>query len=251
MSGMDEAKARLSGLRPLTPEQIESLRPMWAADEVRYVYATNAIEGSSLTLGETYVVLEQGITVGGKPLRDHLDAVNGKKALDYVYRLVDDRTVLTPRVLLDIHQIVVGDNEAGWGGRIRDDARFITGSMYVPPSARRASEMLDEVFEDYARRGDTEHPVVLAADLHFGIVHVHPFKDGNGRTARLAMNLHLLQSGYPPLAIMPPEKPEYIDALERAHHGDVEPFRTFIERLELAEIKRYLAALHRAYDDEP
>ena len=76
---MDEAKARLSALRPLTPEQIASLRPMWAADEVRYVYGTNAIEGSSLTLGETYVVLEQGITIGGKPLRDHLDAINGKK----------------------------------------------------------------------------------------------------------------------------------------------------------------------------
>ncbi len=246
---MDEAKARLSALRPLTPEQIKSLRPMWAADEVRYVYGTNAIEGSSLTLGETYVVLEQGITVGGKPLRDHLDAVNGKKALDYVYRLVDDGTVLIPRVLLDIHQIVVGDNEAARGGRIRDDARFISGSMYVPPSARRASEMLDEIFEDYANHRETDHPVVLAADLHFGIVHVHPFKDGNGRTARLAMNLHLLQRDYPPLAIMPQEKPVYIDALERAHLGDVDPFRAFIERLELAEIERYLQALKRAYDE--
>ena len=107
--------------------------------------------------------------------------------------------------------------------------------------------MLDEVFEDYAKRRETEHPVVLAADLHFGIVHVHPFKDGNGRTARLAMNLHLLQSGYPPLAIMPPEKPEYIETLERAHLGDVEQFRVFIERLELAEIERYLKALDRAY----
>ncbi|HEV2739994.1 MAG TPA: Fic family protein [Candidatus Elarobacter sp.] len=246
---MDEAKARLSALRPLTPEQIELLRPMWAADEVRYVYATNAIEGSSLTLGETYVVLEQGITIGGKPLRDHLDAINGKKALDYVYRLVDDRTALTPRVLLDIHQIVVGDDEAAWGGRIRDDARFIRGSMYVPPSARRASEMLDEVFDDYAERRDSEHPVVLAADLHFGIVHVHPFKDGNGRTARLAMNLHLLQNGYPPLAITPSEKAEYIETLERAHLGDVELFRAFIERLELAEIERYLQALARAYGE--
>jgi len=220
---------------------------MWAADDVRYVYATNAIEGSSLALGETYVVIEQGITIGGKPLRDHLDAINGKKALDYVYRLVDERIVLTPRVLLDIHQIVVGDDEAAWGGRIRDDARFIRGSMYVHPSARRASEMLDEVFEDYGKRRETEHPVFLAADLHFGIVHVHPFKDGNGRTARLAMNLHLLQSGYPPLAIMPPEKPEYIETLERAHLGDVETFRVFIERLELAETERYLQAIDRAY----
>jgi Fic family protein len=249
MAGMDEAKARLSALRPLTAEQIQALRPMWAADEVRYVYATNAIEGSSLTLGETYVVLEQGITIGGKPLRDHLDAINGKKALDYVYRLVDEGTVLTPRVLLDIHQVVVGDDEAAWGGRIRDDARFIRGSMYVPPSARRASDMLDDVFEDYRKRRDTEHPVVLAADLHFGIVHVHPFKDGNGRTARLAMNLQLLRTGYPPLAIMPPEKPEYIETLERAHHGEVEPFRAFIERLELAEIERYLKALARAYGE--
>ncbi len=246
---MDEAKGRLSALRPLTPRQIERLRPMWAADEVRYVYATNAIEGSSLTLGETYVVLEQGLTVGGKPLRDHLDAVNGKKALDYVYRLVDAHAELTPRVLLDIHEIVVASSEAAWGGRVRDDARFIAGSMYVPPSARRASDMLDEVFDDYARRRESENPVVLAADLHFGIVHVHPFKDGNGRTARLAMNLHLLQHDYPPLAIMPAEKPRYIDALERAHFGDLEPFRALIQTLELGELERYLAALRQAYDE--
>lgn len=151
--------------------------------------------------------------------------MNGKKALDYVYRPVDGRTVPTPRVLLDIHAIVVGDDDTAWGGRIRDDARFIRGSMYVPPSARRASEMLDDVFEEYAQRRDTDHPVVVAADLHFGIVHVHPFKGGNGRTARLAMNVHLLQSGFPPLAIMPAEKPEYIETLEKAHFGDVEPFR--------------------------
>jgi Fic family protein len=217
----------VSALRPLTPEQIELLRPMWAADDVRYVYATNAIAGSSLTLGETYVVLEQKITIGGKLLSDHLAALNGKKALQYVYRLVDDRSVLTAALLLDLHQIVVGGGEAARGIQILDDA-----------------------FEDYAKRRDSEHPVVLAADLHFGIVHVHPFKDGNGRTARLVMNLHLLQSGYPPLAIMPPQKPEYIETLERAHHGDIESFRAFIERLELAEIKRYLEAIHRAYGDE-
>lgn len=246
---MDEAQEQLSALRPLTPRQIERLRPMWAADEVRYVYATNAIEGSSLTLGETYVVLEQGLTVGGKSLRDHLDAVDGKKALDYVYRLVDERAVLTPRVLLDIHQIVVASSEAAWGGRVRDDARFIAGSMYVPPSPRRASDMLDEVFDAFARRRDSEHPVVLAADLHFGIVHVHPFKDGNGRTARLAMNLHLLQHGFPPLAIMPESKPRYIEALETAHFGDLEPFRSLIQSLERAELERYLAALRQAYDE--
>ncbi len=199
---------------------------MWAADDIRYVYATNAIAGSSLTLGETYVLLVQGVIVGGKPLADYLDAVNGKKARDYVNRLIDSRSLLTQRVLLDINRIVVGADKVGCSGR-----------------------MLDEVFDDYAKRRETEHPVVLAADVHFGIVHVHPFKDGNGRTARLAMNLHLVQSGYPPLAIMPPEKPEYIESLERAHAGDIEVFREFIERLELAEVERYLKALARAYDE--
>ena len=215
---------------------------MWAQEEVRYVYASNAIEGSTLTLGETLVVIEQGITVNGKPLRDHIDAVNGKKALDFVYALVDARRDLDITALLEIHELVVGA-DSGWGGRIRDDRRYIQGSMYVPPAPVRASEAIDEVFTDYRARKSTEHPVLLAADLHFGIVHVHPFKDGNGRTARLAMNVHLVQSGFPPLAIMPEQRAVYIDALEKGHFGEIGPFRQFIYSSEKAELERYLGDL--------
>jgi Fic family protein len=216
---------------------------MLKGDEIEAVYASNAIEGNTLTLGETALVIEDGITVSGKPLKDHLEALDHIEALRYVEELIA-APPLTQRTLREIHALIMRRSRPEAAGRYRDIPVTIAGTDFRPPPAILVPEKMDTVFSEYTSRHDTEHPAIVAADLHQGMVDVHPFEDGNGRTARLAMNLHLLQRRFPLTIIDPKDGQPYIEAIAAVQRGvDAEAFRGFVIGSVKRSLSRYLHAL--------
>jgi Fic family protein len=234
---IDRLKQELDALRPLRGESIRSL--MEALD-VEMVYSSNAIEGNSLTLRETQLVLEQGITVGGKPLSDHLDAVRLSNAWAKTKSLADLHAPVTEAELLDLHSLVMGADDPQ-SGRYRNMPVFIKGAKHVPPNAAKVPEMMSRLFSD---TGYSLHPVTSSARWHYQIAAIHPFADGNGRTARLIMNLMLLRAGFPPLRIQPADRLAYYEALDRSNIADSSSFERWIEERELGELKHWLSHLN-------
>ena len=237
MTTLTAKHQRLAALRPLSPESVVSLAAAW---DVRMVHESNAIEGNSLTLRETELVLSKGVTVSGKPLKDHLEAVNLAKAWDEVKRLAQPDAVLTERDLLDLHRIVLTRVDDDFAGSYRRGAVRIAGSHHVPPNAMKVPDLMEELFFEIQSITD---PVERAAKLHYGIARIHPFVDGNGRAARLAMNFVLLAAGYPPISIPTDLRQTYYDALEAADAGDFQAWLDFHTAQLDKELDDWLAAL--------
>jgi Fic family protein len=227
--------ARLSELRPLSPAAVRSLAEAW---EVTMVYESNSIEGNSLTLRETELVLSKGVTVSGKPLKDHLEAVNLAKAWSRLKELAQPGADFTERDLLDLHAIILGGIDESGAGSYRNSAVRIAGTSHVPPNALKVPDLMTGLFEQ-----ETGDPVERAARLHHGIAAIHPFPDGNGRAARLALNFVLLAAGYPPISISPDIRLDYYAALEAADAGDFPRWLDFVSRHVEAELDSWLAAL--------
>lgn len=230
---------RLTALRPLSPESVASLAGAW---DVRMVYESNSIEGNSLTLRETELVLSKGVTVSGKPLKDHLEAVNLAKAWEQVKALAQPGAELTERDLLDLHRIILTRVEDSFAGTYRISAVRIVGSNHTPPNPIKVPDLMEALFAETKAITD---PVERAARLHHGIASIHPFADGNGRTARLAMNFVLLAAGYPPVSIPVTPREAYYNALEAADSGDFPTFRAFLETELHKELDHYLEALEQ------
>ena len=219
---LDEKKARLDAARPLPPGVVAKLKEYF---DVEWTYHSNAIEGSTLTLGETRLVLLDGLTVGGKSLREHLEAINHKHAIDFVEALAAKVEPITGHNVRQTHALILRSIDDENAGAYRKGQVYITGSTYAPPAAIAVPPLMQELV---AWINSTEaadmHPVERAARAHFRLVHIHPFVDGNGRAARLLMNLILIRGGYPPAVIRRERRPGYYDALDRAHEGDTNPF---------------------------
>jgi Fic family protein len=228
---------RLAALRPLSPESVASLAAAW---DVRMVHESNAIEGNSLTLRETELVLSKGVTVSGKPLKDHLEAVNLALAWDRVKALAQPGASLTERDLLDLHRIVLTRVEDSHAGSYRTSAVRISGSNHIPPNSVKVPDLMEELFAEIRTITD---PVERAAKLHHGIARIHPFTDGNGRAARLAMNFVLLAAGYPPISIPTELRHAYYNALEAADSGDFQTWLDFITQQLDHELDEWLSAL--------
>lgn len=222
MPAIQQKLDRLTRLRPLAPAAVASLA---AAFDVEMVYASNSIEGNSLTLRETEMVLSRGVTVSGKPLKDHLEAVNLARAWEEVKELAAKGNDLTEGDLLALHRIVLTRVEDEHAGRYRTTAVRIAGAKLVPPNPLKVPELMAELFASLS--GITD-PVARAATLHHGIARIHPFADGNGRVARLAMNFLLLAAGYPPVSVAPEDRATYYAALEAADQGDFPAFLEFL-----------------------
>lgn len=225
---------------------------MWVKEDALFVYASNAIEGNTLTLGETTVVLEDGVTIGGKTVKEHLEVVNGAKAYALMLDMARDNRPITVNTLLAVHETIVAGEE--FAGMFHDGAVYIRGSQHVLPNAVNVRQLIAEMFETYVRDVAEEHPVVAGATLHFAIAHIHPFVDGNGRTARILNNLHLISHGYPPVLIDPvDDKPTYFDALRAASlagtpgKGDPARFVDYMVRMEQRSLDRYFRALETAH----
>jgi len=242
---VSELQARLATLRPLRADQIAALFPHLVAENALFVYESNAIEGSTLTLGETIAVVEEGLTIAGKPLRDHLDAVNGSAAYHLMLDLAQTRREIELDTILALHRAVVGS--AAYGGRLRDQPVYIRGSRHVPPNHIKVSSLM-EAMVAAMRPSQILHPVERAARAHFDLLTIHPFVDGNGRTARLLQNLVLIGAGFAPITIAAHERPRYFDVLQAAQvaipgSGNARLFVPYIAELELRELRRYLDVL--------
>lgn len=234
-----EKKAALDSRRPLSPSALAKLKEYF---DVEWTYHSNAIEGSTLTLRETKVILEDGLTVGGKPLREHLEAVNHKHAIDFVEALAKQSEPLTEHNVRQIHALVlkgVDDEEAG---KYRRGVVRISGSEYVPPEGVAVPGLMSDFAGWLNGEARSLSAIERAALAHFHLVHIHPFADGNGRTARLLMNLILLQDGYPPAVIHREDRLAYYTALDQAHEGNTESFVIMIAEAVERSLDIFLAA---------
>lgn len=216
-------QARIDAYRPLPRETAQSLRAYY---RIGLTYSSNALEGNSLTESETKVVIEDGLTIGGKPMRDVYEAMGHAKAYDHLYDLVQS-TPLTEADVLKLHELFYAQIDPENAGTYRTVRVFISGSKYPPPGPEKIASQMKAFILWFNRQEKKIHPVEFAARVHQKFVFIHPFVDGNGRVSRLLMNLALLRAGYPISAIPPILRNDYIQALEQAH-TDPEPFIQFI-----------------------
>lgn len=209
----DENNRKLSAYRPLPPETLKSLREYY---RVGLTYTSNALEGNSLTESETKVVIEDGLTIEGKPLRDHYEAVGHAKAYDYIYNITE-KEELAEEDILRLHRLFYQQIDVEKAGLYRNVKVYISGSRYAVTAVSKIPAEMQKLIKWYNENEKKLHPVELAAMLHQRFVFIHPFVDGNGRVARLLMNLALLRNGYT-IAIIPAIlRHEYIYSLEAAH----------------------------------
>ncbi|QBJ77870.1 Fic family protein [Aquitalea sp. USM4] len=211
LQAVDAAKAKLDTARPLPFHTAASLRDKLTLE---WTYHSNAIEGNSLTLRETKVVLE-GITVGGKSLGEHFEAINHHAAVLYVEEIVAKQEPLTEWQIKNIHGLVLKEIDSGQAGFYRSENLVISGTSTTQPDFLQLGEKMHQLITWYGQTGQ-KHPIERAAELHARFVNIHPFVDGNGRTGRLLMNFDLMKAGYPPAVIRQEEKVAYYDALDEA-----------------------------------
>jgi len=212
---VDLGKAKLDALRPLPSSTAASLRESLALD---WTYNSNAIEGNTLTLSETKVVLE-GITVGGKSLREHLEAVNHRDAIEYVENLVKSREALTEQDILTLHGLVLKGIDSNEAGRYRRQNVIIGGAKIRPPNFTHVRDEIAALL-DWRKAAQAMHPIEREAQFHARFEKIHPFIDGNGRTGRLLLNLELLKEGYPVAVIRREDRMQYYEALGKADAQD-------------------------------
>jgi Fic family protein len=229
-----------SSKRPLNQLQLKKMEEYF---NLNYTYESNRIEGNTLTLQETYLVVNDGITVGGKSVREHLEAINHAEAISYLGEIIQNKTVFSERVLKEIHYLILKGIDRENAGVYRAIGVRISGSTHLPPEPYLLNPLMEEVFVYYKENKSILHPVILAAEMHERIVRIHPFIDGNGRTCRLIMNLILMQHGYP-IANIKGElenRLRYYNALETASEDNKNAFHTLIAETVIHALKEHIA----------
>lgn len=239
---LDDLKRCLDGFRPLNAAQLENLQAAW---DTEYTYQSNRIEGNTLTLSETSLVINEGITVAGKTIEEHLEAINHAEAVVYLRDLVAGNEALGERTIKLLHGLILKNGKHhDQRGRYRSVPVSITGTSYVPPQPWQVPKLMEDLLLHYAEKKALLHPVELAADVHAELVGIHPFIDGNGRTSRLVMNLLLLRAGFP-IANISGDRADclnYYAALNASHlERQDEPFRLLVARYVKDGLFRYLA----------
>ncbi|MGB6942951.1 MAG: Fic family protein [Bryobacteraceae bacterium] len=235
-----EKKNRLDRLRPFSPEALSKLEHYY---DIEITYTSNAIEGNTLSPVETTLVIEQGVTISGKPLKDHLEALDHYDAIRYVRELAKEKTPLTESDVRNLHRLVVQRSRPDIAGRYADLARCVRTDMgrYEFPSPAEIPALMGDSARWLAAAPDAPASAFTA---HRRLVDIHPFNDGNGRTARLVMNLILIRGGYPPIAVRPEDRPEYIRALQQSQAGNgSESFDNLLYGQLDATLAEYLSAL--------
>jgi Fic family protein len=236
-----DKKARFDRLRPLLGPAMAQLRKYY---DVELTYTSNAIEGNTLTLRETAEVIEHGLTVGGKLLRDHLEAVDHYDALQWMREQSSGTTPIGENTVCELHRRIVARSQPGIAGLYSTYPRRIAGSPVVFPNPAKIPDLM-ETFGAWLESAPTTP--AGAFEAHFRLTAIHPFSDGNGRTARLLMNLLLIRSGYPPIAVRPEDRKTYLDGLERASLAkDALPYQTFMHARLDATLTDYLKVLAEA-----
>jgi len=242
ISRISEKMQRIGSLRPLPADAVKRLH-----EEMRllHTYHSNAIEGNTLTLSETKLVLETGITIGRKALADHIEATNNARAFDLIEDLAKGGRVIDHVTIQEIHEVVTAGILTD-SGRYRTHNVRIVGAKKTPPGWSKVVGLIDRLIDEIAESGTHPHrpphphPVETAAFLHHRFVEIHPFTDGNGRVARLLSNLYLIAKGYPPVVIMTQDRGKYYQCLRAADAGDLAPFADFIARAVNQSLTLYL-----------
>jgi Fic family protein len=236
----DELKNRWAKNRPLNQTQLLKMKEYFA---IKYTFDSNRIEGNTLTLQETQLVVNEGVTIGGKSMREHLEAINHSEAVDFVADLLVGKEDITKRNLLEIHRLVLKSIDNENSGRYRNVPVRISGSEHVPPQPFLVDKMMEDFFIHYERQKRILHPILLAAEMHERLVTIHPFVDGNGRTSRLLMNFILLKNGYT-LTILkgdPSSKANYFKSLEAVQvQNDPNQFYDLIAERVIASLEEHL-----------
>ncbi|MBM4764820.1 Fic family protein [Bacillus sp. B15-48] len=237
---IDQKKARLDGKRPLPKYTVRSLREKLLLE---WTYNTNAIEGNTLTLNETKVVLE-GITVGGKTMREHLEVINHRDAITYVEEVVQSKEPLSEWQIKNLHRLILKGIDDEYAGIYRDQQVFISGAKHTPPAPYLIKEQMEQLMNWYKRETKKLHPITRGAMLHALFVGIHPFIDGNGRTSRLLLNLELMKDGFPPIIIKVENRLNYYEALDKAHtQQDYNDFIQLVAKEAEDSIDLYLSAI--------
>ena len=224
--------------QPLQPELWAEIRADW---EITHTYHSNAIEGNTLTLFETKAVLLDGITISGKPLREHLEAVNHREAMRLMWKLSQRSAPLLETEILDLHRLILTGIQSEAAGQYRTVRVRVAGSERIFPNPVKVPDLMHDFVQTV--NADTTHPVLQAATAHYHFVAIYSFIDGNGRTARLLMNLLLIRAGYPPALLSITSRVQYYEALETANHGNIAPFQQFIAERVLASLQTILAIM--------
>jgi Fic family protein len=237
---IDEKKLLLHQHRPFPTHVVQSIQQSLT---IEWTYNSNSIEGNTLTLQETRMVLEDGLTVGGKALREHFETVNHHEAIHYVEQLASDQHELRERDILNIHELVMDKLDKDFAGRIRNAGVRITGANFTPPSARKVPDLLEELISWINHEHDQMHDIIKAAIFHHRFVWIHPFFDGNGRTVRLVYNLFLIRLGFPPAIILTVDRKKYYQALNQSNKGDYDKLFLLICQAVLRSLDIYLSNL--------
>ncbi|MCA9428447.1 MAG: Fic family protein [Candidatus Omnitrophica bacterium] len=237
---LDSLKQRLDDLQPLPPEVVANLHEDLV---VRWTYHSNAIEGNTLTLKETKVALE-GVTIGGKSLREHFEAINHRDAIAYVEAVVENREPFSAHMIRNLHALILKNIDDANAGVWRKYNVTIAGADHTPPEALEVPQLMDRFIEWHEEQSTELHPVELAARTHTDFVGIHPFVDGNGRSARLLMNLDLMRAGFPPVILPVESRLAYYEAIDKAHvNGDYSAILDLIGGLAEKAFDPYFRAL--------
>lgn len=246
----DQYKARINSARPLSDSEAKDLDNYF---KIGLTYSSNAIEGNTLTISETKVLLEDGLTVGGKPIRDYYEATGHAKAYDYMLTLVNgEQQPLSEGHIKYIHKLFYSLIDENNAGQYRRERVFISGTEYIPPEPGKVPSAMKKFVAEMNAAQGAVHPIEYAARIHKGLVDIHPFMDGNGRTARLIMNLALMRSGYGIAMIPPVRRGEYIDTLrasQREKNADTAPFLRLITECVIETQKDYCRLLKLEFKD--
>ena len=240
---VDQLKTEFDRLLPFPIAAVNNLKK---ADRVEWIYNSNAIEGNTLSLLETKVILEEGLAIGGKRLQEHFEVINHSEAISFIEDQVNRIEPLDERTLKTIHYLILKNIDDENAGAYRSINVRVSGSQHEPPHFLQVPNEMKELFAWYEQEKDRLHPVELAALFHFKFVYIHPFTDGNGRTARLLMNFILMGHGFPPASVKAEKKQRltYYETLEMASlKSEIQPFITLIANGVAESLTKYLKAV--------
>ncbi len=243
-----QKKQKLDAKRPLPMMALERIREDLF---IEWSYNSTNIEGNTLNLNETRMVLQEGITVKGKTLREHLEVSNHHEAIEFVESLAQNKSDINERNVLKIHEIVMTKIQREFAGIYRNGMVRISGANFVPPNPLKVQMLMDDFFDFIKSNSLMLNDIEMATVLHHRFVWIHPFFDGNGRTVRLLMNLYLMQKGYPPAIILAKDRKKYYDALNKANSGNYEKLMLLICQAIERSLDIYLMAYPDGYEYKP
>lgn len=239
---LDQKLKELNALRPIPRTVLKKIREHF---QVEMTYNSNAIEGNTLSLQETAWVIQEGITVKNKALKDHLEAKNQKEALDFLYELIDhkQRNTISERLIKEIHHLVVKETDTDIAGKYREGNVIITGANHTPPDGFKLQSEMQALIRWINTNKKKLHPVELAAKVHHKLAYIHPFWDGNGRMARIIMNIFIMDAGFPMAIILKNDRRRYYRVLSEADDGNDSALCEFVAQAVIRSLNIYLKIL--------